>query len=65
MSLFIFICFIVLGVEAGNEEIFKLQHVEKYSNAIGSNKILTDPFKEQHNMENEDIDNKVESELGT
>ncbi|KAL5239652.1 hypothetical protein ACI65C_007062 [Semiaphis heraclei] len=48
----------------GNEEIFKLQHVEKYSNAIGSNKILTDPFKEQHNMENEDIDNKVESELG-
>jgi len=63
MSLFIFVCFVLLGVEAGSEKIFKLQHAKGYSNVIESNKILTDPFKEKHYMENEDIDNNVESKL--
>ncbi|XP_015374282.1 PREDICTED: maltase A3-like [Diuraphis noxia] len=61
MSLFTFVCFIVLGVVAGNEGIFKLQNVEKYSDSIRSAKILIDSFKDQHNLENNDIENKVES----
>jgi len=60
MLFFIFACFIILGVEAGNRDIINFNNEHKYSNALKSNNIFTSAFKDQHNLAYEDTDDKIQ-----
>jgi len=61
MSFFIFLCCIILGVKAGNIEIVDLHHEDVPS--IESTKILTSEFDNLQNLENEVIEDYMESKF--
>ncbi|KAE9522005.1 hypothetical protein AGLY_017595 [Aphis glycines] len=50
MSFLIFLCFIILGVEAGNKELIDLHHEEKSNIELGMKSIVNNTFKEETNL---------------
>lgn len=61
MSFLIFLCFIILGVEAGNKELIDLHYKQKSSIELGLKSIVTNTFKDQINLKYEDKNNRTES----
>ncbi|XP_026814535.1 maltase A3-like isoform X1 [Rhopalosiphum maidis] len=61
MLFLIFLCFIILGVEARNKELIDLWNEEKSSIQLELNSSFTNIFKDQTNLEHEDKNKRVES----
>jgi len=61
MLYLIFLCFIILGVEARSKELIDLRNDEKSSIELELNSIFINTFKDQINLEHEDKKKRVES----
>jgi len=61
MSFLMFLCFIILGVEAGYKQLIDLHHEQKSSIELGLKSIVTNTFKDQINLEYKDKNNRTES----
>jgi glycosidase len=61
MSFFIFLCCIILGVKAGSKELADFHHEEISSIKLRSNKIVTHAINYLQNLENEIIEDIMES----
>ncbi|CAH1738892.1 unnamed protein product [Aphis gossypii] len=60
MSFLIFLCFIILGVEAGNKELIDLHREEKSNIELGLKSIVNNIFKEETNLEYKVKNNRTE-----
>ncbi|XP_050058521.1 maltase 2-like [Aphis gossypii] len=59
MSFLIFLCFMILGVEAGNKELIDLHREEKSNIELELKSIVNNTFKEETNLEYKDKNNRT------
>lgn len=63
MSFFIFLYFVILGVEVGNTEIVHFHHKDISSIELRSSKKLTSSLKQMQNLEYDHIENNLDSKF--